>query len=118
MQGNNYQFYSIWWLTLISKALQPEIIQNKVGKFIPYIFMEWIHIHENCPNYNIWVENFNLGGYISVDPGKYEYRVLLAYVLKFQQNKFCRYHEKDQDWGSLTWPSLGSSVCHASGIEL
>jgi FkbM family methyltransferase len=51
------------------KVLQPEIIQNKVGKFIPYIFMEWIRIHENCPDFNNWIENFKLGGYILFDPG-------------------------------------------------
>ena len=58
----------------IFQALQSEIIQNKLGKFIPYIFIEWIHIptnRENCPHFHTWVENFSKGGYISVDPGPY-----------------------------------------------
>ena len=55
-----------------NQALQPEIIQNKVGKFIPYIFIEWIHLQQNrknCPHFHSWSENFIKGGYISVDPG-------------------------------------------------
>ena len=54
------------------QALQPEILLNKVGKFIPYIFIEWVHLpnnEANCPMYNTWVENFVRGGYISLDPG-------------------------------------------------
>ena len=54
------------------QALQPEILLNKAGKFIPYIFIEWVHLpnnEANCPMYNTWVENFVRGGYISLDPG-------------------------------------------------
>ena len=29
------------------KALQPEILQNKVGKFLPFIFMEWGQLPHN-----------------------------------------------------------------------
>ena len=55
------------------KALQPEILQNQVGKFIPFIFMEWGQLPNNqktCSQFNDWVENFYLGGYIPVNPGQ------------------------------------------------
>ena len=54
------------------KALQPEILQNKVGKFIPYIFMEWGQLPNNqntCEQFSQWVENFYEGGYVPVNPG-------------------------------------------------
>jgi len=53
------------------KALQPNILQNKIGKFIPYIFMEWGQLPNNnitCPHFNEWVLNFYTGGYIPVNP--------------------------------------------------
>ena len=55
------------------KALQPEILLNKVGKFIPFIFMEWGQLPQNqltCPQFQDWVKNFYAGGYVPVDPGK------------------------------------------------
>ena len=56
------------------KALQPEILQNKVGKFIPFIFIEWIQLPtnrgKNCPDFKEWVENFYIGGYVPLHPGK------------------------------------------------
>ena len=55
------------------KALQPEILQNQVGKFIPFIFMEWGQLPNNqktCSQFNDWVENFHRGGYIPVNPGQ------------------------------------------------
>ena len=51
------------------KALQPEILLNQVGKFIPVIFIEWIHI-KSSPGFSDWVKNFYDGGYVPVDPGK------------------------------------------------
>ena len=57
---------------MIFQALQPEIIQNKVGKFIPFIFIEWVHLPEekkNCPSYLDWVEIFFESGYSSLHPG-------------------------------------------------
>ena len=54
------------------KALQPEILQNKVGKFIPYIFMEWGQLPNNqntCEQFSQWVEKFYEGGYVPVNPG-------------------------------------------------
>ena len=54
------------------KALQPEILQNKVGKFIPYIFMEWGQLPNNqktCSQFSSWVQNFYQGGYVPVNPG-------------------------------------------------
>ena len=55
------------------QALQPDILHNQVGKFIPYIFIEWIHLPQNkvtCANFTQWVANFVSGGYIPVDPGE------------------------------------------------
>ena len=55
------------------KALQPEILQNKVGKFIPYIFMEWGQLPNNnktCSHFSDWVQNFYEGGYVAVNPGE------------------------------------------------
>ena len=55
------------------KALQPEILQNKVGKFLPFIFMEWGQLPHNnltCPQFQDWVKNFYTGGYVPVNPGK------------------------------------------------
>ena len=55
------------------KALEPEILQNRVGKFIPFILMEWVQLPNNeyvCGNFNDWVENFYQGGYVPVDPGE------------------------------------------------
>ena len=46
-----------------------------MGKFIPYIFIEWIHLMnvpenltENCP-YSDFVDLFFESGYIAVNPG-------------------------------------------------
>ena len=56
------------------KALQPEILLNKVGKFIPFISMEWVQLPTNrlktCPEFSEWVKNFYIGGYVPVHPGK------------------------------------------------
>jgi len=51
------------------KALQEEIILNKIGKFIPYIFMEWGQLKDskNCKNFSLWVEHFYTGGYVPLD---------------------------------------------------
>ena len=57
------------------KALQPNILLNKLGKFIPYIFMEWKHLPNNkrtCPHFSQWVQNFYEGGYIPFNPGEYK----------------------------------------------
>ena len=51
------------------KALQPEILLNKVGKFIPFIMIEWIHLKKN-PVFSEWVKNFYDGGYVPVNPGE------------------------------------------------
>ena len=61
------------------KALQPEILLNKVGKFIPFIFIEWLQLPTNlrktCPEFNEWVRNFYIGGYVPVHPGKKKKRI-------------------------------------------
>ena len=31
----------------IMQALQPEILRNELGKFLPLIFIEWAHMAEN-----------------------------------------------------------------------
>ena len=51
------------------KALQREILLNKVGKFIPFIMIEWVHLKKN-PVFREWVKNFHDGGYVPVHPGK------------------------------------------------
>ena len=56
------------------KALQPDILLNKVGKFIPFILIEWVQLPTNmrktCPEFREWVKNFYDGGYVPLDPGK------------------------------------------------
>ena len=54
------------------KALQPEILKNEKGKFIPFIFIEWIHLKNgpNCPQYEDWVRIFFEGGYYPANPRK------------------------------------------------
>ena len=54
------------------KALQPNVVLNKLGKFVPYIFMEWKHLPRNnrtCSNFDEWVQNFYEGGYLPYNPG-------------------------------------------------
>ena len=56
------------------KALQPEILLNKVGKFIPFIIIEWLQLptirRKTCPEFTEWVKHFYSGGYVPVNPGK------------------------------------------------
>ena len=56
------------------KALQREILLNKVGKFILFIIIEWLQLPTNmrktCPEFSEWVKNFYDGGYVPVHPGK------------------------------------------------
>ena len=58
------------------KALQPNVLLNKLGKFIPYIFMEWGHIYQNtfgnCPqsDFSELVHLFYAGGYLPFNPGE------------------------------------------------
>ena len=52
-----------------TKALQPEILLNKVGKFIPFILIEWSLVRKNTI-LSEWLKNFYKGGYVPVDPGK------------------------------------------------
>ena len=51
------------------KALQPEILLNKVGKFIPFIIIEWMHLKRD-PIFPNWVKNFYDGGYVPLHAGK------------------------------------------------
>ena len=56
------------------KALQPKILLNKLGKFIPYIFMEWgkmMRGETTCSNFEEWAQLFYDGGYYPVSPGEY-----------------------------------------------
>jgi len=55
------------------KALQQNIVLNKLGKFIPYIFMEWKFLPNHpktCPNFEKWVQHFYDGGYLLFNPEK------------------------------------------------
>ena len=60
------------------KALQPDILLNKVGKFIPFILIEWVMLPTNrkktCPEFREWVKIFYDGGYVPLDPGKKNFR--------------------------------------------
>ena len=61
------------------KALQSEILQNQVGKFLPFIFMEWGQLPSNqqtCPQFQDWVKNFYAGGYVPVNSGKLHQRMV------------------------------------------
>ena len=51
------------------KALQPEILLNKVGKFIPFIVIEWLRLQRD-PVFSEWVKNFYYGGYIPLHAGR------------------------------------------------
>ena len=65
------------------KALQPEILMNKLGKFIPYIFMEWGQLPKNnqtCSQFVEWVKHFYEGGYIPVNSGSKEFLVSQFYI--------------------------------------
>ena len=58
------------------KALQQNVVLNKLGKSIPYIFMEWIHHPKKqkiCPNKEEWIQSFFNGGYLPFNPGKKGY---------------------------------------------
>ena len=60
------------------KALQPNVIINKIGKFIPFIFIEWGYLIQNqglvpgtsgtCLQFREWVQLFYEGGYFPVNP--------------------------------------------------
>ncbi len=56
------------------KALQPNVVLNKHGKFIPYIFMEWRFLptdkRNTCPDFGKWVKNFYDGGYLPCNPSE------------------------------------------------
>ena len=58
---------------VVLQALQEEIILNKIGKFIPYIFLEWGQLpnnKKNCKHFTKWVEHFYSGGYVPLDSGE------------------------------------------------
>ena len=84
---------NIHHFSLSIQALQPEIIQNRVGKFIPYIFIEWIHLTDNkanCPHFKAWADNFLQGGYISVDPGDQSQDFLQKLTIHYFQGRWPR----------------------------
>ena len=61
------------YVWIIVKALQPEILMNKRGKFIPFIFIEWGTLYTRreavCPEYSDWVQLFVKGGYQPANAG-------------------------------------------------
>ena len=72
------------------KALQPDILLNKVGKFIPFILIEWVQLPTNmrqtCPEFNEWVKNFYDGGYVPLHPG----RKKMTFKLLIRINQYYR----------------------------
>ena len=89
------------------KALQPEILMNKFGKFIPYIFMEWGQLPKNNKagsQFAEWVQQFHEGGYIPLNPGVKEIYVIpifyfhiLATMERFEET------ERDNKWNIIAW---------------
>ena len=71
------------------KALQPEILMNKFGKFIPYIFMEWGQLLKNNQaglQFGEWVQHFYEGGFIPLNPGVKEIcdsHLLFSYISNY-----------------------------------
>ena len=49
------------------KALTPEILDQSLGKYVPYIFMEWVNLHRNwrhtCDQYEEFLKSFTDNGY-------------------------------------------------------
>ena len=81
----------------IMKALQPEILMNERGKFIPFIFIEWVFFlpsylpnNTNCPQYKEWVQLFSKGGYQPANPGNIWEKTDLETVEK-------------ENWQDLVW---------------
>ena len=64
------------------KALQPDVILNKQGKFIPYIFMEWRFLptdkRNTCPHFGKWVQHFYDGGYLPFNPSEWNIRFRIS----------------------------------------
>jgi len=55
------------------KALQPEILDQSTGKYVPYIFMEWANLrlnrHHTCDHYQHFIDSFTSNGYYPAEPG-------------------------------------------------
>ena len=86
------------------KALQPKILLNKLGKFIPYIFMEWGQLpknNETCSQFGQWVQNFYEGGYIPINPG-------LIQIFDFQFYISNLFQQLWKDWKRLKETRYGT----------
>jgi len=55
------------------KALQPQILNQSTGKYVPYIFMEWANLrlnrHHTCDKYQEFIDSFTNSGYSPYEPG-------------------------------------------------
>ena len=81
---------------IIFQALQSEVIQNKLGKFMPIIFMEWVNLPNNpeaCPEFREWVTNFYQAGYIPTNTREYNKKYLQKDILP--KIPLCRGHNSD-----------------------
>lgn len=100
------------------KALQPEILMNKRGKFIPFIFIEWGTLYTRqeavCPEYNDWVQLFVKGGYHPANAGM-SYAVFNSstsiYLLVFWQYYLCVLYPFQEISGKkLMWKLLRETI--------
>ena len=82
----------------VLQALHEEIILNEIGKFIPYIFMEWGQLpnnQDNCKNFTKWVENFLNCSHFTVQPNDYNPRwkpLFILLLLFFGPTSVCKYY--------------------------
>jgi len=55
------------------KALTKEVLDQSLGKFVPYIFMEWANLrlnrHHTCDEYSAFLNSFTSSGYLPHTPG-------------------------------------------------
>ena len=58
---------------LIFQALQPQILNQSTGKYVPYIFMEWANLrlnrHHTCDKYQEFIDSFTNSDYSPYEPG-------------------------------------------------
>ena len=106
------------YVWIIMKALQPEILMNKRGKFIPFIFIEWGTLYTRqeavCPEYNDWVQLFVKGGYHPANAGM-SYAVfnssISIYLLVFWQYYLCVLYPFQEISGKkLMWKLLRETI--------
>ena len=56
----------------LCQALPDEVLDQSTGTFIPYIFMEWVHIRRNlngrCPHHQDLENRLYKNGYVPKNP--------------------------------------------------